>query len=100
MTLFSLWFLRDLAHVLLPNLVHDFGLIWLMFLVWFYDLAQSSDSEYRHIVKAKSCEYFIWNHIKPEVRRIRLGLPVWNVESCDKYFSVKAPTSLTIQESL
>ena len=99
MTLFSLWFLRDLAHVLLPNLVHDFGLIWPMFLAWFYDLPQSSDFEYRHTVKAKSCEYFIWNHIKPEVRRIHLGLPMWNVESCDKYFSVKAPTSLTIQES-
>ena len=74
-------------------------LIWSMILAWFYDLPQSSDFEYRHTVKAKSCEYFIWNHIKPEVRRIHLGLPVWNVESCDKYFSVKAPTSLTIQES-
>ena len=33
------------------------------------------------------------------MRRIRPSFPVWNVESCDKYFSVKAPTSLTIQES-
>ena len=58
MTLFSLWFWPDLAHVLLPNLAHDFGLILPMFLAWFDDLPQSNDSEYRRIVKAKYCEYF------------------------------------------
>ena len=48
----------DLAHMLLPNSARDFGLIWPLFLAWFDDLPPSSDSEYRRLVKAKSCEYF------------------------------------------
>ena len=65
MTWFGLWFWPDLAHVLLPDLARDFGLIWPMFLAWFDDLPQSSDSEYRRLVKAKSCEYFYSSKVVP-----------------------------------